>query len=313
MAMLTVWPTDAGDGAVTSEARWRKMARLWTPTGVVRGAGGEMVPSFAAGSLTVKAGACWVDGHYAELDGDQVLAAAVDGLAVVRFDPAANTCELLFRAGATTPTQTPGSVWELAIAYVAGGVMGDRRALLVGEAQAFPNVTARALNVPAPVPGQVSYLLDTGKADVYAPGGWGTRPQAGTIVRVFQLNPIADANTGTIWPGWAADLLSQGNGTSFPYPTKSIAMVTLNAGFGVDWIQWNWQLFTTNGVGWASPLIWGNASAGYWGPAAALTHIWDNAAGQDVGYRLHWTATAMGGNATNVHTGGEANLLVLAQ
>ncbi len=112
MVAMNVWPTDAGDGSVANEARWRKMARHWTASGVLAGVGSGMQPSLAFPNLTVKAGAAWVDGHYAELLGDQVLAVTANGIVVVRFDPAANTAELLYRDGITTPTQTTGGTWN---------------------------------------------------------------------------------------------------------------------------------------------------------------------------------------------------------
>ena len=78
MAILTVWPTDDAAGAITSEPRWRKMARYWAPTGVAAGIGGEMEPSLAASTITVKSGAAWVDGHYVEQATDQTLTATAN-------------------------------------------------------------------------------------------------------------------------------------------------------------------------------------------------------------------------------------------
>jgi hypothetical protein len=134
MVMMSVWPTDAADGSVASEARWRKMARTWAPSGVVAGQGGEMAPSLAGTNLTVRSGACWVDGHYCELGGDQVLTVTANGLAVVRFDPAANSAELIYRDGATTPNQNPTGTWEQPIAKLAGSALSDQRGRLIDPA-----------------------------------------------------------------------------------------------------------------------------------------------------------------------------------
>lgn len=128
MVAMNVWPTDAADGSVATEARWRKMGRVWAPSGVVIGAGGDLAPSLAFPNLTVQAGAAWVDGHYCELPGAQVLPVTANGIVVVRFDPAANTAELLYRDGVTTPAQNPNGTWELLIASMAGSVMTDARA-----------------------------------------------------------------------------------------------------------------------------------------------------------------------------------------
>jgi hypothetical protein len=133
MALLTVWPTDAGDGSVANEARWRKMARLWVPSGVCVAVGGEMAPTLAGLNMTVKSGACYIDGHYAELAADTILPVTANGIAVVRFDPVANTAELLWRSGTgLTPTQNQNGVWEQPIAAVVASAIADRRGALVG-------------------------------------------------------------------------------------------------------------------------------------------------------------------------------------
>lgn len=134
MVAMNVWPTDAADGAVTSEARWRKMGRLWAPSGAAKGVGGDLQPAWSNPNLTVQAGAAWADGHYCELTAATSfggLNAGSAGLVVVRFDPTANTAELLYLDGATTPTQNPTGIWEVPIAQLAAGVMTDLRALIV--------------------------------------------------------------------------------------------------------------------------------------------------------------------------------------
>lgn len=123
MVAMSVWPTDGADGSVANEARWRKMARWWTPSGVV----GNLAPTLAFPNLTIQPGAAWVDGHYTELASAQVLNVTANGLAVIRFDPAANSAELLWRDGATTPTQNPEGTWELPIAKTVGSVLTDLR------------------------------------------------------------------------------------------------------------------------------------------------------------------------------------------
>jgi len=147
MVAMNVWPTDGVDGSVATEARWRSMARTWNTTGVVRGIGAEMAPALAFPNLTVTSGGCWVDGHYCELAGDQVLTVTANGLAVVRFDPAANSAELLYRDGATTPIQNLTGVWEVPIAQLAGAAMTDLRFTFVdGTPGANPDGTpGRAL------------------------------------------------------------------------------------------------------------------------------------------------------------------------
>lgn len=129
MVAMTVWPTDASDGSVANEARWRKMGRLWRDSGIATGQGGELAPSLAGLNLTVQSGAAWVDGHYTELASTQVLTATANGLAVVRFDPAANTADLLWRDAVSVPTQSPTGTWELPIAKTVSSVMTDLRTI----------------------------------------------------------------------------------------------------------------------------------------------------------------------------------------
>ena len=126
MPLLTGWPTDAGDGSVSTEARWRAMARLWAPSGVVDGYLDRLDPDYALGAVTVGAGAAWIDGHYANSSPRAAVAVTSNGLVVIRWTPAANTFELLYRDGATTPTQTDPT-WELPLAQMTGGAMTDLR------------------------------------------------------------------------------------------------------------------------------------------------------------------------------------------
>ena len=145
---MSVWPTDAADGAVSSEARWRKMARYWESTGVAQGQAGEMAPTLAALNVTVQAGACWVDGHYCELAGAQVLAVTANGLVVVRFDPAANTAELLYRDAAVALTQNPAGQYEIAVAKMAAAALTDMRPLIDrGGRLSFWTTAGRDLNL----------------------------------------------------------------------------------------------------------------------------------------------------------------------
>src|SRR5262245_51454618 len=128
MAVITGWPTDGADGSVANEARWRKMARLWCPSGVAENYGEQLAPTVVAGpAIQVATGAAWLDGHYAENESVQSIASTDNGLLVIRFTPADNLFELLWRDGVTTPTQTE-AVWELPIASMTAGVMADRRA-----------------------------------------------------------------------------------------------------------------------------------------------------------------------------------------
>ena len=120
------WPTDAGDGSVSTEERWRKMAQLWAPSGVVDGYLDRLDPDLSGSTVTVGPGGAWIDGHYAEQLTSSSVAVTSNGLVVIRFTPADNVFELLYRDGATTPTQTDAT-WELPLAQMTGGAMTDLR------------------------------------------------------------------------------------------------------------------------------------------------------------------------------------------
>lgn len=130
MVAMSVWPTDAGDGSVATEFRWRRMARLWAPTAIVARFGGEFGPSLSGLTLTVQSGAAWVDGHYCELTTTATFPVGADGRVTIMFDPAANSAQLLWTPGAgLVPIQTPDGVWELPICFMSGGVLNDVRVL----------------------------------------------------------------------------------------------------------------------------------------------------------------------------------------
>jgi len=202
MVAMTVWPTDAADGSVANEARWRKMARWWLPSGVIKTIGGEMAPTLAYPNLTVKSGAAWADGHYTELAGDQVLAVTANGLVVVRFDPAANTAELLYRDAVTVPNQVVGGVWEVPIAQVIGSALTDRRGTPItwnpgaayrgesvytyatfesGDLGMSPGDSLRTVTVPC-VTGRVYELI--GQAGLVSRAAAGTSTGAGCYLEI---------------------------------------------------------------------------------------------------------------------------------
>ena len=132
MVAMTVWPTDAADGSVANEARWRKMGRVWAPTGVVKGIGGELKPSIVYPNVTIKSGACWVDGHYCELAVDSVITVSgLSGLIVVRFDPVTNSAALVFYDDTLTPTQDPVGMFDLPLAWMNLQTLNDIRGPLL--------------------------------------------------------------------------------------------------------------------------------------------------------------------------------------
>lgn len=154
MPDLSVWPTDGGDGSVSSEARWRKMARIWANTGIRQG--GDLAPTLVAGpTINVAAGQCWVDGHFCELATAASVPASATGLLVVRFTPADNHAELLYRDGVSVPTQTDAT-FEMPVALMNGGSLFDRRVLAVGgETGVFASAVTTVITALNPTYGAV--------------------------------------------------------------------------------------------------------------------------------------------------------------
>lgn len=241
MALMTVWPTDAADGSVSSEARWRLMARQWLPSGCCAGVGGDMAPSLAGSNLTVAAGAAWVDGHYCELAGSQVLATTVNGLAVVRFDPAANTAELLYRDGATIPTQNIGGLWEQPIAKIAASALTDVRALVNANTPTrFPNTTARDLWANRPS-GVRCITTDTNTTWFWNGTAWIYTPPPPVAYVVNGIASSSGGNTTTI---------QQINIPASPFPSNvfvwSIIFVAMAGGSSFSWqIKGNGVTYTS--------------------------------------------------------------------
>jgi hypothetical protein len=271
MALLTVWPTDAADGSVANEARWRKMARLWSPTGVRAGVGAEMVPTLAALNLTVKAGACWIDGHYCELAADQVLPVTADGLAVVRFDPVANTAELLWRAGVgVVPTMNPAGVWELPIAVVGSSFMADRRMFVMDNGLAAFSSFARDLSLPSPPDGVEVFHRDTQSFSHRLGGAW--RPLKKLL---YQLD--FDSVTKNFTAPVTTDLFFSntiaGAPGTLPFPVTVTVAVELLVGFGsvvhnssawISSIYNGTQRQLTMSQSMQSPILVVDATTGIW-------------------------------------------------
>lgn len=127
MVAMDVWPTETGPGIVATEARWRAMAREFAPSGVIGYPAGQLSCSLSGDILTVQPGAVWIDGHYAELTSVTTLTTTPTGVALVIWDPATQTAELVWRNNLVFQ-QVPYGVWEMSIyRRNPGGVSGDTR------------------------------------------------------------------------------------------------------------------------------------------------------------------------------------------
>ncbi len=255
MADLSVWPTDGADGAVSSEARWRKMGRLWVPSGVdlaplgVGGGTGALAPTLVAGpAIQVAAGSCWLDGHYAELLAPVTIPASASGLLVVRFTPADNHAELVYRDAATVPTQTLAT-WELPIAQMTAGALTDlRRFSQLGGTTLTPTCILRTTGAITHPQGTMTIPYGAGTEtvdthnmhDTVTNNSWIVAPVKGIYLAVAYATWSGPDNgnyriTGIV--NTAGAYMAQAQGTLFGGGSLSVSVhVLLNAG---DYLRHN--------------------------------------------------------------------------
>lgn len=301
MVAMNVWPTDASDGSVATEARWRKMARTWAPTGTLQNYGGGMVPSLAFPNLTIADGAAWVDGHYCELLGSQVLAATANGLAVVRFDPAANTAELLWRDGVTVPAQSPTGTFEMPIAKTTGSALVDLRPILGAGGQIlFPNIAARDLWANPPI-NALATVLDQNGGQIFQRGAQANwRPPVNAPVGSFAMN-CPDVNLG----GPAViDAAVWGAATPFPYQVNARFAAHVGWGYNATYpteVEMKLVLLKDNAQPYATGLM-RLMEAVRWAPTASLVAQVVIPAGQDPRVKLQVNFNNGGGGG--MHTTG---------
>jgi len=204
MVAMNVWPTDGGDGAVATEARWRAMARAWAASGVISGSGGGGefgCSAFTGAYATINAGAAWVDGHYCELLSATSIPTTANGLIVVRVTPATNTAEIVFRDGATQCQQTPTGIYEIPILKVSAGANQDARAIVLPTGGVrFTNLAARdawtaaqAATIPTGLQGFVTGL---GQYDWHGAAWWLAVFDAAYGIAARMSTTAADGNIG---------------------------------------------------------------------------------------------------------------------
>lgn len=121
------FPFAEGPGAAVMMDRWRPMAKLWSPTGVVRGIGDQLGAvgwSIEEQTMAVGSGACWIDGFYGELAGPRWIGCPTNtGLVVARLNPWENSqhITLEFKQGpGHGETEDPNNEWELALTRMNG-------------------------------------------------------------------------------------------------------------------------------------------------------------------------------------------------
>ena len=302
MVAMNVWPTDGAAGSVANEARWRAMARYWVPTGVVADNAGGMAPSLNGTSLTVRSGVAWVDGHFCELTSDQVLTVTANGIAVVRFDPAANTAELLYRDGITAPAQSPTGTFELLIAKITASVLTDARPLLRNNSPTvFASAAGRTAGwVGTPQPGQLSVRGDAPPGivnEVFAVNAW--QPQQAPVAAGYYKSGAPSA----VSPPNDVDLTAALGGRSWPFPVIVVCQLVQWAGFATQQATIDYMAYSNAAVsgGAGGALFAGGArgivvpgaqwSSGY---ALGITVPLGTGGGFHLASRVTWTGGGAG-------------------
>jgi hypothetical protein len=132
VAMDSFFPMPEGPGADVMFDRWRQMAMLWAPSGIVRGVGEELGAFWdgVTDQLIISSGAVWVNGVFGELATAKWYGIpGMIGLLVARFDPARNNLEVVFKEGAGhICVEDPDGWWEIPLYRINGaGSWGDER------------------------------------------------------------------------------------------------------------------------------------------------------------------------------------------
>ena len=116
------FPIDTGPGARATLPRWRSMARLFSPPGVVPGYLNQMKPSISGSQVSVDLGAVFIDGFYGEIvNTPKTVNVTGPGQVVARMDTGAREIRLYFVAGQNNPSQSlTGTIYEIPLAQITG-------------------------------------------------------------------------------------------------------------------------------------------------------------------------------------------------
>lgn len=135
------FPWDKGFGSSASSSRWRKMAQLWAPDGVVANypvgvAAGGLNATIAGGIVTVNPGACFMHGYYGEIFAAQAINVGASGTVVAKADFDNEICSIIFHNGAIDYNgyQQDTHAWEVPLWLVSSGTLTDLRCFISGGA-----------------------------------------------------------------------------------------------------------------------------------------------------------------------------------
>jgi hypothetical protein len=142
------FPYDSGPGANSTELRWRKMAQLWAPSGVLSGG---FAYSNTGDAFTVQPGVVWLGGQYGELTSAVTIGTSSTGWLVFRNDTLASKIELVWSTGPDMPADTPTVFYEpLLSRAVVGGIIDRRRWIDRGPIGLLVRATSTAIQTGIP-------------------------------------------------------------------------------------------------------------------------------------------------------------------
>jgi hypothetical protein len=134
------FPFDPGFGASANAARWRKMARLWAPDGVLQGYNNGLSASvISGGATTISTGAVFNHGYYCEISNPQSISITGTGTGtiVAKVDMVNEVASIYYKDGATdygaSPTtnfEQSASNWEIPLWGVVTPTLTDLRTMV---------------------------------------------------------------------------------------------------------------------------------------------------------------------------------------
>lgn len=150
IAFEEYFPMAEGPGAKADRWRWRRMARLWSDSGVVRRAEPALMLHFHGwvepGMVALSPGAVWLNGFYGETPFDRWLATpGDDGMVMAVLDPFTETLRLEWAAGLHGDMDVHNAwadhYWQIGLWELNGfGNVTDRRVFIPYPRQAPPLV-----------------------------------------------------------------------------------------------------------------------------------------------------------------------------
>jgi hypothetical protein len=138
MALLDeFFPFDLGNGAPANTARWRKMAQLWAPDGILANYLNQLNATLAGTTVTVQSGGLFLHGYYGEVQNPQTITGVgTNGTVVAGADLVNQNVSIYYRdqvvdygSNPATNYEQDANKWEMPLWLVSGTTLVDLRNL----------------------------------------------------------------------------------------------------------------------------------------------------------------------------------------